>query len=55
MGDSNIEGSFYFFGGGGDRGLKYCCFQNKKGKWMFLPIFDTLGLDCSTLGEDHPG
>ena len=54
MGDSNIEGSFYFFGGG-DRGLKYCCFQNKKGKWIFLPIFDTVGLDCSTLGEDHPG
>ena len=54
LGGSNIEGSFYFWGGG-DWGLKYCCFQNKKGKWIFLPIFNTLGLDCSGPGEDNPG
>ena len=53
--DSNIEGSFYFFLGGGGRGLKYCCFQNKEGKWIFLPIFNILGLDCSKLTEDNPG
>ena len=56
LGDSNVEGSFYFFWGGGDWGLKYlCCYQNKRGKWIFLPIFNTLGLDCSKLGEDNPG
>ena len=60
FGDFNVpQGKFLFFCGGG--GVKYKrCFQNKKEgnkkeRWIFLPIFNTLGLDCSRLGEDNPG
>ena len=56
LGDSNVEGSFYFFAGGGGGGcLNINADINKKERWIFLPVFNTLGLDCSRLGEDNPG
>ena len=56
LGDSNVEGSFNFFAGGGGGGcLNINADINKKERWIFLPVFNTLGLDCSRLGEDNPG
>ena len=56
FGDSNVEGSFYlFFFGGGAGCLNINVDINKKERWIFLPIFNTLGLDCSRLGKDNPG
>ena len=61
FGDSNVaKGKFLFFLVGG-RGVNInVAFRirkkgNKKERLIFLPIFNTLGLDCSRLGEDNPG
>ena len=35
-------------------GLNIIVDINKKERWIFLPTFNTLGLDCSRLGEDNP-
>ena len=50
LGDSNVEGSFYFFegGGGGGRGLNINVAFRIRKKGGF-------GLDCSRLGKDNPG
>ena len=61
FGDSNVaKGKFLFFLGGGEGVNINVAFRirkkgNKKERWIFLPIFNTLGLDCSRLGEDNPG
>ena len=47
LGDSNVEGSFYFFEGGG-RGLNINVAFRIRKKGGF-------GLDCSRLGKDNPG
>ena len=48
LGDSNVEGSFYFFerGGGGGLNINVAFRIRKKGGF---------GLDCSRLGKDNPG
>ena len=48
LGDSNVEGSFYFFEGGGGRGLNIDVAFRIRKKGGF-------GLDCSRLGKDNPG
>ena len=57
LGDSSVEGSFYFLrgvGGAVGGGLNINVDINKKERWIFLPTFNTLRLDCSRLGEDNP-
>ena len=47
LGDSNVEGSFYFFeGGGGGLNINVAFRIRKKGGFE---------LDCSRLGKDNPG
>ena len=47
LGDSNVEGSFYFFeGGGGGLNINVAFRIREKGGF---------GLDCSRLGKDIPG
>ena len=48
LGDSNVEGSFYFFKGGGGGGLNINVAFRIRKKGGF-------GLDCSRLGKDNPG
>ena len=46
LGDSNVEGSFYFFEGGGGVNINVAFRIRKKGGFE---------LDCSRLGKDNPG